>query len=259
MPLIMPHIHPNKRITISVGDIRIQELPWSEIKDYHKIKAIEAEMLCNGGYIERTTNALTIRIQFSSAYESNLLLQQGRELHDAIMGEWPSLDEQIEFMKRKRDNHLHDQRGRPAQMYRAIENNLKSIKRWAESPVYHGEVDVGKVIQDLVDLLKTDKKVYDRYEEELEVGLRNADIAIQMIQVFKEQREPSWVKDYAQVKTSNLYEQNLYEKFAQPDLLEYKHKRDQVIDQLTHSLRNPPDGIAAGIIKAIEDIMDARK
>lgn len=101
--------------------------------------------------------------------------------------ERPTIDHQIEFIH----SHRHTFSGFDDLTYLAIEESLKSIKRWNESPAYHGKIDVEKVIEDLLKKLKLsaqrDKHVPDGGERYDDV-IQNAEAALGMLQAFKQER-----------------------------------------------------------------------
>lgn len=107
----------------------------------------------------------------------------------------PTLDQQIEFVKRQIGYYQEMEKpnvGRSlgqayrSQMFNSIATNLKGIKRWNETPVYHN-VDVVKVIEDLVKDLQTAVGLGGE-NPNLVVSIQNAEAAIGMINAFKQQR-----------------------------------------------------------------------
>lgn len=100
----------------------------------------------------------------------------------------PTIDDQIAFMKNSRHSIL----GSDDAIYTAIIENLKAIKRWNETPVYHGKVDVEKVIEDLLFYAKyyaDDSSAASAFGMEAKDHVDNAEAALGMLQAFKEERE----------------------------------------------------------------------
>jgi hypothetical protein len=101
-----------------------------------------------------------------------------------------TIDQQIKFIRNSRHSIL----GSDDAIYSAILHNLESIKRWNESPVYHGKIDVAKVIFDLMDAINiqvdtTELVGSKETKAKFHSAFRNAEAAIEMINAFKQERE----------------------------------------------------------------------
>lgn len=95
----------------------------------------------------------------------------------------PTIDDQIKFMEQA----PHTRLGVDYILYKKIIENLWSIKRWNETPVYHKEIDVAKVIDELLQLVY----VYAPHrgkEYADQDRIQNALAAIAQINLFKQQR-----------------------------------------------------------------------
>lgn len=93
----------------------------------------------------------------------------------------PTLDEQIAFIKQQK----------ATAMFIAINENLKAIKRWNETPVYHGKIDVVNVIADFIILIKKNWVKIHQTGSTLpaENAIRQGEEVVDMINRFKEERE----------------------------------------------------------------------
>lgn len=96
-----------------------------------------------------------------------------------------TIDEQIKWIELRAttyDNKF---------IVRTITENLLAIKRWNESPAYHGKVDVEKAIEDLVAFIKIMWGHTGRPQEHLinNHTIQNAEAALGMLQAFKQERD----------------------------------------------------------------------
>jgi hypothetical protein len=174
-----------------------------------------------------------------------------------------SLDLQISFIK----NQYYGANGR---MYKAIIHNLESIKRWNETPVYNGDIDVAKVLSGLVKVLRGHD---DAEDQEIAWHIKKGETAIDMINRFKEEREAGMAprEGYVTSKHKNVITANDVAEahHAGVDILNRKatrqyipqSERDELVNDIIEMLpfsRNIARKTANTIVTAIES-MDTLK
>lgn len=92
----------------------------------------------------------------------------------------PTLDQQIEYLTQ----HQHGMFGDDDIMYQEIKENLLTIKMWNTTPVYHGKIDVEKVIEDLI----TTCRLFGAPQNYNDPSIQNGEAALGMIRAFKNDR-----------------------------------------------------------------------
>lgn len=201
----------------------------------------------------------------------------------------PTIEQQIHFMEvcLKNDHVATSNWEEEAQ---AIIKNLQAIKRWNETPAYHGKIDVEKCLDDLVTYAKNvmnglahnGEKIVPHYMDDdandgqrLRDAIVNGEAALGMLQVFKEEREagmapreaPEWIKKHAHVTTRPLTPKDVAEAhhagvniLNRKAMYEYipQKERDQLVDQIKRDLFSVFEGrshkLANTIIFAIEQM-----
>lgn len=159
-----------------------------------------------------------------------------------------TLDHQIEFMKR--------QISQPGEISAktvfvdAIIHNLESIKRWNESPAYHGKVDVEKVIEDLIAIAKSIQS--STHQEQINYAVANAEAALGMLQAFKQERRitPQDVAD-AHHAGKNILDRKTWSEY--PYMIQQK-KRDELVDKIRDQLEMPEGGMPSSFLWQIRCI-----
>lgn len=139
------------------------------------------------------------------------------------------------------------------QAYRAIKETLMSVKRWNESPAYHGKVDVEKVIENLVDICKDAMNKHGNSDiravpEGWTNCIQNAEAALGMLQAFKQERT-KW-SEFPPMMEKKLQHQGHYKFIPQEE-------RDQLIDELRQIMKD--GNFANAIIFAIESMDDLKR